>query len=276
MMAKPQASRNVQRAFLFGALCAIGCGGNFTAAPGGGGGASGGGGSESGSGGGGGKGACKGEYACPAIACREGSISVVEPGDCCPSCIPEGSGGSAAGTGGSMGSGGACGTVACPAIECVGSWVSLPGQCCPTCQGGSGGAGGGTGCGDVACVAYACAKGYQLVTQPGECCPTCVASADACKVGQEGYTTLLTNLLNQPGSESCQVDADCTLLQGNANCGDVCTDTPISAGMASGVSTKLNAYAASNCSTCVASYPPCAAPPPPVCVSGTCMAYHPV
>jgi hypothetical protein len=103
-----------------------------------------------------------------------------------------------------------------------------------------------------------------------------VPDADACTLSQQGYKTLLGTVLNQPNSESCQIDADCTLLQGNASCGDVCAATPISVVMARDIDAKLKAYAMSNCSTCVAIYPPCAAPPAPTCVGGTCMLYRPL
>jgi hypothetical protein len=271
-MTKPRESRIVQCALLLSALYAVsvtGCGGTFTAGQGESGGAS-------GATGTGGKSACTGDDACPAIACREGFVSVRQPGECCPGCVPGGSGGSGAGgvtgTGGSSG----CGVTACPAVDCAGPWVLLPGECCPTCQMGSGGAGGGPSCGDVACPAYLCANHFHSETQAGQCCPTCVPDVDACTVGQNGYQALVGALLAQPDSESCTVDGDCTLLRGETSCGDVCTRTPVSVVAASGFNAKLKAYATSNCSTCATTYPPCAAPPPPRCVSGTCVSYLPL
>jgi hypothetical protein len=285
-MANSRTSRIVQSVLGLAALWAGGCGGTFTTGPG-----DGGGGGPSGAGGdgSGGKGTCAGEAACGLVfGCGEGSISVIKPGDCCPSCEPVGSGGASAGSGGgtssggsvgvagSSGSGGHCGAVNCPAIFCNGLLVSTPGQCCPICQPGSGGAGGGANCSNVACPGFACAQGYHSVVEPGQCCPTCVPDADACSQGKQGYAALLSTLLNQSESESCQVDADCTLLSGDASCGQACSATPVSTVVASEFNAKLSAYAKSNCSTCMVTYPPCAAPPPPVCVGGICMAYHPL
>lgn len=272
-MTKPRESRIVQCVLVLSALYAIsatGCGGTFTAGQGG---ESGG---ASGATGTGGKSACTGDHACPAIACGAGFISVQKPGECCPSCVPGGTGGS--GAGGVRGTGGApgCGVAACPAIDCAGSLVLLPGQCCPTCQPGSGGAGGGPGCGDIACPAYSCANHYHAETPAGQCCPTCVPDTDPCAVGQNGYAALVSALLAEQGSESCTVDRDCTLVRGEASCGDVCTGTAVSVAAAANFSAKLKAYATSNCSTCTTVYPPCVAPPSPACVGGTCMTYRPL
>jgi len=276
-MTTPRQSRFIRCALLLSVthlIWATGCGGTFTAGSGENGGASGGTGT-------GGKTACAGDRACPAIGCAAGFVPEQKPGECCPTCVPGGAGGaSAGGTTGSGGAGG-CGVAACPAIDCGGSLVLLPGQCCPTCQPGAGGAGaagagGGGGCGFVGCPAYSCANHYHPETQPGQCCPTCVPDMDACAVGQNGYATLVGALLTQQGSESCAVDSDCTLLRGEASCGDVCTSTAVSVAAAATLSAKLKAYAASNCSTCTVKYPPCVAPPSPACVGGTCMTYRPL
>lgn len=60
--------------------------------------------------------------ACTLIGCGPGFKSVIEPGACCPTCVPDGSGGG-------------CGGISCPAIKCAAGYKSeqQAGACCPTC-----------------------------------------------------------------------------------------------------------------------------------------------
>lgn len=62
---------------------------------------------------------------CLAIGCGPGFKSVLEPGACCPSCVPDGSGGV----------GGSCAGVDCPDYACAPGYQlqQQPGSCCPTC-----------------------------------------------------------------------------------------------------------------------------------------------
>jgi hypothetical protein len=89
-------------------------------------------------------------------------------------------------------------------------------------------------------------------------------------LGQIGYAAIRKNLLAQTGVLACQSDADCTLLSDNANCGDACAATPVSATSAPAINSQLSSYATNNCSTCTALIPPCAAPLPPVCKNALC------
>jgi hypothetical protein len=88
--------------------------------------------------------------------------------------------------------------------------------------------------------------------------------------GQQGYDALRQKLLQGPGALACKVNSDCTLLSGNAYCGDECSATPVSVTSAPGIDSQLSSYASDNCSTCTPVYPPCAAPLPPVCNNGLC------
>jgi hypothetical protein len=256
------------------ALWATACGGTFsgTGAAGAGGTGAGVGGGRAGAGTGGGV-ICD---ECPLIACN--GVSTIQPGECCPTCEPSGgSGGTSSGgasSGGAAGSG-CSGDFACPDIGCAPGWkpVYESGACCPTCEpDGSAGAGGGGvgGCGAFVCPGIACAQGYMLQQTAGECCPSCVPN-DACAEGQQSYDMLRQMLISQPGAVACKVDKDCTLLPGNAYCGDECSQTPVNAAAAQSIEVQLNASAAKNCSTCTPIYPPCAAPFSPVCVDGQCV-----
>ncbi len=271
---------------MLGALDSAGCGGSAFS-DGGNGGAAGSaiGSAGSGvSGNGGSAGTCAKE--CPAIACGPGSVSVFQAGDCCPSCLPVGQGGAGGASGGSAGVGGCSGVVACPAVACAVGWTSVtkPGDCCPTCvltgsggssgssgSSGSGGSGGLGGCAStIACPPVDCAQGYTLEQTAGECCPSCVANASTCSQGQQGYTTLRQKLLQGAGVLACKVNSDCTLVSGNAYCGDQCAATPVNVTSAPGINNQLSSYATDNCSTCTPLYPPCAAPLPPVCENALC------
>ena len=219
---------------------------------------------------------CNGAAACPLIACA--GVLVSKPGQCCPVC-------ESGGAGGSLGIGGAdgCGPTACGNIACAPGWspVYAPGACCPTCvyEGGGGasgssgasGAGGGTGCGGVACPAIACASGFMLSQQPGDCCGTCVPD-DTCTQGQQGYEVLQGQLITQPGAVACKVDRDCAFIPGNAYCGTECAAVPVNAVALQSISEELSKYAGQNCSSCTPVYPPCAAPLPPICNQGQCVA----
>jgi hypothetical protein len=263
---------------VLGALYSAGCGGSAFSEGGSGGaagsatGAAGGAAGSGASGNGGSAGQCAKE--CPLIACGPGSVSTIQAGDCCPTCIPNGQGGAGGASGGSAGAGGCSGVVACPAIACAMGFTSVtkPGDCCPTCvpsgQGGSGGSGGCAGA--TACPAIDCAKGYTLEQTAGECCPTCVPNADACTDGQQGYDTLRQKLLQGMGVLACKVNSDCTTLPGNAYCGDTCAATPVNVASAPGINSQLGSYATDNCSTCTPSYPPCAAPLTPICENAVC------
>lgn len=269
-------------ALALGALDSAGCGGSAFSDGGSGGSA----GSAIGSAGsgvseGGSAGACA--AACPAIACGPGSVSVFEAGECCPSCLPVGQGGTGGASGGSAGVGGCSGVIACPGVACVAGYTSVikPGDCCPTCvptgtggssgSSGSAGSGGLGGCAStIACPAIDCAAGYTLEKQADECCPSCVANADACSQGQQGYATLRQKLLQGTGVLACKVSSDCTTVPGSAYCGDACASTPVNMTSAPGINSQLSSYATNNCSTCTPTYPPCAAPLPPVCTNGVC------
>jgi hypothetical protein len=109
----------------------------------------------------------------------------------------------------------------------------------------------------------------MLQQQPDACCPTCVPD-DSCTQGQQGYDTLRTKLLTQPGAVACKVDKDCALLAGDAYCGDECSNIPVNAAAAQSINSALSSFAKNNCSTCTPIYPPCAAPLPPACVQGQC------
>jgi hypothetical protein len=219
---------------------------------------------------------------CPDIACGPGSITV--QGECCPTCIPAGTGGGSFGTAGSgsggivesagTSSGGCTGLYACPAIACgPGSTTVMdPVTCCATCvTDNDGGIG---GCAAVGCVSVACATGYTLQKVPGDCCPMCQPDAQACTSGEQGYQTLRSSLLAQPGATSCMSDSDCTPLIGAAQCGDACTNTAVNASLAKDMTSQLDLWAADYCSTCTPVFPPCAAPPAPFCSGGQCQLYH--
>lgn len=210
--------------------------------------------------------------ACPLILCD--GASVKKPGECCPTCEPSGGAGGGS-NGGSVGVGG-CASVACLALGCAPGWTSVyePGACCPTCvPSGSAGSGGTGGCVNISCPAFDCAPGYILQQQAGACCPSCVPKDD-CALGQQSYDMLRQKLLAQPGALACKLSTDCTLLSGNAYCGDQCSQAPVNAAAAQSIDSELGTFATNNCSTCTPIYPPCAAPLAPVCVQGQCVAGH--
>jgi hypothetical protein len=95
--------------------------------------------------------------------------------------------------------------------------------------------------------------------------------SDTCSKGQQGYAALRQNLITQPEALACKVSKDCTLLSGNANCGDQCSQATVSVAAAQSIDDELSAYASNNCSTCTPIYPSCPAPPPPSCVQGVCV-----
>jgi hypothetical protein len=125
------------------------------------------------------------------------------------------------------------------------------------------------GCALVDCATPDCAVGYVAQQEPDACCPVCVP-ATACTKGQQGYNTLRSTLLAQPGAMACKVDKDCALLASNPYCGDVCTYLPANAAATPSINAQLSSFAKENCSTCTPIYPPCAAPLPAVCVQGQC------
>lgn len=102
----------------------------------------------------------------------------------------------------SGGAGGGCvGVHSCPAISCeAGATITTaPGECCPSCSGGSGGAssnggssgastgGAGGGCtGVFNCPAILCVTGASLATPPGECCPVCTGGGGGSSGGGAG------------------------------------------------------------------------------------------
>lgn len=198
-----------------------------------------------------------------------------------------GAGGSGTAGTSSAGAGGVC-IAFCPAIDCAEGYTLEPGACCPVCvpNGGSGGstgsagaagvgnAGGVGGCGDVVCTDIGCGPGTTPVIEPGNCCPTCVPDGEACAAGKQGYQALLGNLLAQPGATSCMVDDDCTLLTGSGQCGAACSASPVNSSQAMEMAYQLSLWEKSYCSTCSPIYPPCAAPPKPVCNAGKCEPYH--
>jgi hypothetical protein len=173
---------------------------------------------------------------CPALDCAQGYT--LEPGQCCPSCVPNGGAGGTSSTGGSAGVGG------------VG------------------------GCGDVACADIGCGPGTTPVTEPGSCCPICVPDGEACTAGKDGYQALLGNLLAQPGATSCMVDDDCALLSGSPQCGESCGGSAVNRSQAMDMAYQLSLWEKSYCSTCTPIYLPCAAPPKPFCEAGRCQLYH--
>jgi hypothetical protein len=200
--------------------------------------------------------------------------------------VGHGGAGGSGGTAGtnSAGAGGVC-LAFCPALDCAQGYTLEPGQCCPTCvpNGGAGGTGGSAGvgnaggvggCGDVACPDIGCGPGTTPVIEPGNCCPSCVPNGEACTAGEQGYQALLSNLLAQPGAASCMVDADCTLLYGSTQCGAACGASPVNASQVTDMANQLALWEKSYCATCVATYPPCAAPPAPFCEAGQCQLYH--
>ena len=241
-----------------GAFLAPACGGSaeFTAAQ------AGAAGSSAGGKGGDGSGGNNCPRSCPAFACVAGFKSVLVPGDCCPSCVPDGSGGG----------GGAC--TGCVTIGCGPGFKSVqqPGDCCPSCvPDGSGGAGGGNPCANVDCPAIDCANGYKYQSAPGQCCGTCVPDDAACSKGQANYQNLRKALLADPSTLKCAKDTDCKLLAQNPFCGDQCAAVPVSVPAAMSIDQQLGQFAAANCSTCTPVYPPRAAPPPPMCIGGQCV-----
>jgi len=261
------------------ALWATACGGSFSGGASGGTGAASaasGTGAASGAGGGGagGFGATGGacDVGCPAIGCL--GVSVTYPGDCCPTCLPSGGSGGVS-AGGTTGVGGGCAGVACAGFTCAVGYKSvlLPDACCPTCvpddTGGSGGIG---GCAAVDCAFPNCPPGYTVQQQPDACCQHCVPDS-ACTKGQQGYETLRSQLLAQPGAVACKVDKDCALLGGNAYCGAACSQTPVNAAAAQSIDTELESYAKDNCSSCTPLLPPCVSPQQPVCLQGQCAGY---
>jgi hypothetical protein len=208
------------------------------------------------------------DVGCPLVLCT--GTSVTRPGDCCPTCETGGSGGVS--SGGTAGAGGSCSNIACPHYDCVmGDHLAYQsGACCLTCvpddSGGSGGIG---GCAAVDCAAPVCASGYMLQQQPDACCPVCVTDA-ACTMGKQGYGVLRTALLAQPGALACKVNQDCSLLGGNAYCGDPCSQIAVNAAAAQSIFSALSSFATSNCSTCTPVNAACAASLPPACVQGQC------
>lgn len=269
----PSLKRHGLAVSLLAALWVTACGGSFS------GGGAGGTGATSGSGGSGGALAGAGglacDVACPAIVCV--GTSVTRPGDCCPTCEPYGgSGGASNGGSGGISSGGGLSNAGgsctgCPAIACaVGyKYVTQPGACCPTCVPDDSGGSGGASCTISDCPPSHCANGYVALQEPNTCCPVCVPGSE-CSAGQERYQGLRSDLLSQPGAVACKVDQDCTLLAGNAYCGDACSDVPVNAAAAPTILGQLSSFAKQNCSTCSPVYPPCAAPLPPVCTQGAC------
>jgi len=69
------------------------------------------------------------QVACTAIGCGPGFKSILEPGACCPTCVPDGSGG-----GGGSG-GNPCAITTCPRPLCAQGFMyaDVPGQCCGSC-----------------------------------------------------------------------------------------------------------------------------------------------
>jgi len=252
---------------LLGALYGVGCGGSAFSDSGSGGtgsvAGSGGTGSVAGSGGAVGHGGCPG--LCNSRACGANERAVGDA--CCPSCEPIGGAGGIAngGSGGNQCAAALCAGILCPS----GSKAEIaPGQCCPSCvPDGSGGTGGAC---TASCPAYDCATGYHLAQAPGDCCATCV-SDDACMAGQDGYQTLENELLAPTAVHACKVDQDCSLLYGNAYCGQTCSALPVNAAQATAINSKLESYAKANCSTCKPEYPPCAAPFPAQCINSQCV-----
>jgi hypothetical protein len=183
-----------------------------------------------------------------------------------------GAGGSAAGaSAGSTGSAGA--SVA--GSSAAGASGAASGGSSGAASGGSsgGGASGSGGCtAPVACPAIACADGYKFAQSAGDCCPTCVPDSDACTQDQAGYDSLRQTLLQSMSALACKTDNDCTRLTGNAQCGDVCSGSPVNVTSAPSINSQLGSYAADHCSTCIATYPPCALPPAVVCSNAVCVA----
>lgn len=201
------------------------------------------------------------DVGCPLILCN--GISVLKPGDCCPTCEPSGGASSGGGTG-------IC-DLPCIGIGCGPGFkqVTEPGACCPSCVP-DGSAGTGGSCAAVDCAAYDCAPGYTLEYQPGACCPTCVPN-NACTTGQSAYKALKAALLNDSTTTACMTSADCTVLAGDGSCNDGCAQTPVNKTAAASLGPQLQEVAKSLCSTCKPIYPPCAAPLPPTCFNHTCM-----
>ena len=183
-------------------------------------------------------------------------------------------GSSVGGNGGDGGGGGRDCPRSCPALACGPGFESVlqVGDCCPSCvPDGSGGSGGGNPCANVNCPAIDCASGYEYQSTPDQCCGSCVPDDAACSKGQAAYRSLRKALLADPSALECSQNADCKLLTPNPSCGDQCATVPVSAPAAISIGQQLSQFADANCSTCTVIYPPCALPPPPICIGGQCV-----
>lgn len=199
---------------------------------------------------------------CPTLACGEGFKSLVQPGACCDTCVPDGGSGGGSGIG-CTGENAAGASNACPALACGPGYKSAlnPGACCPSCvPDGS--------CDAVDCEAVSCSPGYKLVKSPEHCCGVCLSASDACSAGRDNYDALMNHLLADPKIyAACNTDADCVWFHPTWACGD-----PMCAVALSNVetATQLAQSAAANCSTCIVTSHDCLANAPARCTDGLC------
>jgi hypothetical protein len=121
------------------------------------------------------------------------------------------------------------------------------------------------------CGEHTCGPGYKLILEAGAACPKCLPDPDACANGQRQYREARAEFLAEPSALSCSKDADCTFLAGSASCGDACAADPVSVAAASAIDQTLTWYSSQFCSSCSPSFPPCVAPPSPVCANGVCI-----
>ena len=91
-----------------------------------------------------------------------------------------------------------------------------------------------------------------------------------CATGERDYAARSALLLSQPGAISCQVDADCSLLPGDARCGAPCAANPVNAARVPDIVEELHALSDRKCSTCPISEVLCLELSAPFCLAGSC------
>jgi hypothetical protein len=98
----------------------------------------------------------------------------------------------------------------------------------------------------------------------------------ACEQAKESYLAQAVTATSSADATACTSDDDCATLS-VSECGDYCTVWVVNTASKASVTSKLETWAAANCSTCRFEMPPCVSNDlSPVCVSGTCRQYHPL
>jgi hypothetical protein len=103
-----------------------------------------------------------------------------------------------------------CPPLPCPPPNCGpgGQITTEPGQCCSVCTKVD-------PCAGVRCGLPMCPPGSTLVSLPGECCPSCTATAVDASLGscnQNGYAQLVQKEILSLDALSCMIDSECTVV----------------------------------------------------------------